>query len=120
MNMIVRQLGASLLLMISIVSSLQGRDTAARPASLAPRPQRCIALGAGIDSSFAVAQARKALSRPGVTLAPRLIQTVRDEGIELGLLISLVSTNPPSAVGGGGMVWVDLDTGCAIVLRRYE
>jgi hypothetical protein len=55
-----------------------------------------------------------------MTLEPNNIQPVRAEGIELGLLISLRVAAPPNLVGGGGLVWVDLETGCAIVLRRYE
>lgn len=82
--------------------------------------QKCTAVGRGVDSTFAVDQARRALASTGVTLAPRLIQPVRDQGIDLGLLISLAVTVPPNVVGGGGLVWVDLESGCAVVLRRYE
>ena len=80
----------------------------------------CSGAVSGVDSSFAIRQAKAALAMPGMTLEPRLIQPVRDEGIELGLLISLAVTQPRNTVGGGGLVWVDVETGCAIVLRRYE
>lgn len=113
----------SISLMLSVVSACQthsrGADVAT-PAMTQGVSHRCIALGAAVDSIFAVEQARRALAQPGVTLAPRQIQPVRDQGIELGLLISLAVTEPRNLVGGGGLVWVDLESGCAIVLRRYE
>lgn len=81
---------------------------------------RCIEAGGGVDSAFAVKQARRALSPSGTTFEPRVIQPIRDEGIEVGLIVSLASVQPRNVVGGGGLVWVDLESGCAIVLRRYE
>lgn len=85
----------------------------------APAGQSCIEAGRQVDSSFAVAQARRAVSQPGFSLEVSSLQAIRDQGVELGLLISLVADQPP-VVGGGGLVWVDIETGCAIVLRRYE
>ena len=113
----------SISLMILVVSGCQTQSKAAEdspPSTKQPADQRCTAAGGGVDSTFAIEQARRALSQPGVTLAPRLIQPVRDQGIELGLLISLAVTEPRNVVGGGGLAWVDLESGCAIVLRRYE
>lgn len=93
----------------------EGSATAQRPAS-----QGCVAVGGSVDSAFAMAQARRALGQSGPPLAAHLIQPIRDQGIELGLLISLIASEPSKVVGGGGLVWVDLESGCATVLRRYE
>lgn len=106
-------------LLVSVVSGCQPQREAAQ-ASFPTSSQRCVAAGTTVDSAFVVEQARRALSRSGETLAPRLIQPVRDQSIELGLLVSFAVADPPNVVGGGGMVWVDLESGCAIVLRRYE
>ncbi len=84
------------------------------------RTERCFGAGATLDSAEAVRRAAHALEGPGIILRPRTIQAVRDEGIEIGLLVGLAVAQPPNVAGGGGMVWVDLETGCALVLRRYE
>lgn len=85
-----------------------------------PSPTRCVQAGAGVDSAQAVLRAIRALEQPGETLIARQMQPVRDQGVELGLLVSLAVARPQNMVGGGGLVWVDLESGCAIVLRRYE
>jgi hypothetical protein len=81
--------------------------------------RQCAPAGRTIDSSFVAEQARSLLSRPGYSLRVDSFQTVSSRGVELGVLVSLVSSEPPVA-GGGGLAWVDIETGCAIVLRRYE
>lgn len=110
---------SSITLIVAIVSGCQNQS-GAEQSSTASMNQRCVAAGASVDSSFAVQQARQVLLQPGMALAPRLIQPVRDQGIELGLLISLAVTEPRNVVGGGGMAWGGFESGCAIVLRRYE
>ena len=55
-----------------------------------------------------------------MVLEPVSIQIIRGQGIEEGLVISMVVVVPPTTVKGGGLVWVDIETGCGIVLRRYE
>ena len=72
-----------------------------------------------VDSATAVQQARRAIAGANQQLDPTSIQIVSDHGIEVGLVISMIVTVPP-AIGGGGLVWIDTETGCAIVLRRYE
>ena len=77
----------------------------------------CVEAHGVVDSSFAVGQARGALEgRSSMTpgLSARAI-TVTEEG----LIISLV-VKEPRGTGGGGLVWVDGETGCAIILKRYE
>jgi hypothetical protein len=51
----------------------------------------------------------------GLTVASFTV--IKSTQLELGVVISLVSTQ---SVGGGGLVWVDLDTDCPIVLKGYE
>lgn len=68
-----------------------------------------------VDSAFAVAQARRALEGflpPVSSLVPSRVEFVRE-----GVLITLVREHP-QGTGGGGLVWVDGDNGCPIVLRR--
>jgi hypothetical protein len=67
-----------------------------------------------------VEQARRALSQPAYRLEPGAILPIQVEGVELGVVVSLTVAEPGNTVGGGGLVWVDIETGCSIVLRRYE
>lgn len=117
--MIIRRSGLGALLLLAVVAACRVRSGDAGRTESA-RTGRCASPGVNLDSAFAVGEARRILSQPGMTLEPNNIQPVRAEGIELGLLISLRVAAPPNLVGGGGLVWVDLETGCAIVLRRYE
>ena len=119
LDVISTRLCAGMALLVSVVSGCRRQPETARDLISIPS-QRCVSPGTTVDSAFVVEQARRALSQPGEMLAPRLIQPVRDQSIELGLLVSLEVANPPKVVGGGGLVWVDLESGCALVLRRYE
>jgi hypothetical protein len=40
--------------------------------------------------------------------------------LQEGLVMRLTAAEPAVTVGGGGLVWVDAETGCATVLARYE
>jgi hypothetical protein len=113
-----RLTGRSVILMMIGLSSC-GSQPSKQPEALPAPTQPCDRARGTVDRTFAVEQARRALSQPGVTLKVDSIQVVRGQGIELGLIISLLSETPP-VVGGGGLVWVDVETGCPIVLRRYE
>ena len=46
-------------------------------------------------------------------------QIIKTSTLEQGVIVSVVVARPP-VLGRGGLVWVDLETGCPIVLRRYE
>ena len=75
------------------------------------------------DSSFFVRQARRALGDSAAeesraTLRADSYQVIVVESLEQGVIVSLVSR--PPRLGGGGLVWVDIETRCPIVLRRYE
>lgn len=107
-----------LLIAAVLLGSCRTRGTMDATSPPAPA-RRCAPAGTRVDSSFVAEQARGVLSRPGYTLRVDSFQPVRASGIEVGVLISLVSSEPP-VVGGGGLVWVDVETGCPIVLRRYE
>lgn len=83
---------------------------AARTASWCREP------GRGVDSAFAVERARDALApQPPFILAPHSMDRVPE-----GLLVRMVVAEPVGTRGGGGLVWVDAETGCAVVLIRYE
>ena len=46
-------------------------------------------------------------------------QPIRINQVEMGVLISAVVGNA-SRLGGGGLVWVDVETACPIILKEYE
>jgi len=76
------------------------------------------------DSTFFARQAIGALSdsvtrRLGFELKVNDYQIIKTSTLEQGVIVSVVVARPP-VLGGGGLVWVDLETGCPIVLRRYE
>jgi hypothetical protein len=79
--------------------------------------QWCTVRGRNLDSVFAVDQAGGALKEPGKA---RVFRPVFIDRVKEGLLIRMVVAQPPGFLGGGGLVWIDAETGCAIVLIRYE
>ena len=80
----------------------------------------CRTAGRAVDSTYVVAQAQRVLMRQGYSLLPGSFQPIRIEGVEVGILVSLVPVSERPVIGVGGLVWVDVDTGCPVVLRRYE
>ena len=74
------------------------------------------------DSASFAKQAMKALydsAGGGDELTVDDFQVIRSRSISLGVIVSLVPKNPRT-IGGGGLVWVDAETFCPIVLRQYE
>ena len=74
------------------------------------------------DSAFVVAQAVRAIADSTKDSNPLKVddfQVIETASLKLGIIVSLVSANPRTR-GGGGLVWVDAETRCAIVLRIYE
>ena len=71
----------------------------------------CVPITESVDTTRAVRMAIGSLGPDHLT-----VHSVRV--IEEGFIISLVSAE--HLVGGGGLVWVDGENGCPIVLRRYE
>jgi len=77
-----------------------------------------------VDSTFLVKQATAALTdsvtkRLGIAFRVDDFQTIKTASLEQGVIISLVVARP-IVIGGGGLVWVDAETACATVLKRYE
>src|SRR5258708_5674356 len=98
---------------------LQGQSRASTPS-----PGWCISPGHTLDSTFVVHQAIGALSdsvsqRQGFEFKVDQFQVIKTRTLEQGAIVSLAVARP-TVVGGGGLVWGDLETGGAIVLRRYE
>jgi len=107
---------ASLLLFVPCLCSVSCK-TERPPARFSPPLGKwCVAQSQRVDSSFAVAQATDALAGQYLSggYKPLRIERVRD-----GMLLSLVPERP-QGTGGGGLIWVDGETGCAMVLKRYE
>ena len=74
------------------------------------------------DSAFVVARAVRAIAdstRNSNPLKVDDIQVIKTASLKQGIIVSLVSANPRT-LGGGGLVWIDAETFCAIVLRLYE
>src|SRR5574342_267193 len=85
-------------------------------------PGWCIDPGHAPDSSFIVRQAIAVLSdsvtkRAGFVLKVADYQVIKTESLEQGVIVSVVVSSP-SVLGGGGLVWVDVETGCPILLRH--
>ena len=74
------------------------------------------------DSAFIVSRAIKAVTdSAGSRIALKVddFQVIKTASLEQGVLVSLVAANPHTR-GGGGLVWVDAETLCPIILRLYE
>ncbi len=91
-----------------------------RPTSI--RPDWCVAEGSTVDSVFVVAQALSVLEDTLLPLRPYSVRRVEEHIGSLslleGFLVSLMPTRPMG--GGGGLVWVDSETGCPILIKAYE
>ncbi len=70
-----------------------------------------------VDRAYAIGQARRALE--GFLPSTSALELSSLDSLRQGMLISLVPAHP-QGTGGGGLVWVDGDNGCPIILRRYE
>ena len=87
----------------------------------------CVQPSLTVDSTLAVAQAaralgsmskvraavRSALGETTEVLVPHSFTRLQD-----GFVVGLVPKG--NGLGGGGLVWVDAETGCAIPLKAYE
>lgn len=104
---------------MSLAYGCTRRESRGDAAAVAPEG-RCVSAGQVIDSTFLRAQAVRAMSRTGRGLQVEAVQPVQIQGLELGVLVSLVPPPAPNMpAGGGGLVWVDSETGCAMVLKHY-
>ena len=87
-------------------------------------PSWCTERGRNVDSTFLIKQATAALTdsvtkRLGIVFRVDDFQLIKTASLEQGVIISLVLARP-IVRGGGGLVWVDTETACATVLKRYE
>lgn len=83
-----------------------------------PSPQRqCAAAREPKDSSYAVAVASRALRDRGSVGDLRISSFERRQD---GFLITLENVSPEHRFGGSGLLWVDGESGCAILLHAYE
>jgi len=87
------------------------------------RPHWCTPSARKADSTYIVSQATKVIMDSAGTLAAPFrvddYHVIKTASLEQGVIVSLVPTNPHTR-GGGGLVWVDAETFCPIVLRFYE
>lgn len=91
-------------------------------------PRQCNPVGGVVDSVIAVAQARRILESSLVPLRPQSVEPVvavvaKDSSsafrLNEGFLVRLVAASK-NVLGGGGLVWVDGETACPILLIRYQ
>ena len=84
------------------------------------RPYDCSA-GRLIDSAYVVRAAAEAIAGPegADALAPYTYESVTAQGLLEGILVRL-APRARSTRGGGGLAFVDVESGCAVALRRYE
>ena len=76
--------------------------------------------GRTVDSAYVVRAAAQAIARTerAGMLLPHTYEAVISPGpIEEGVLVRLLV---PGQVGGGGLAFVDIESGCAIALKLYE
>lgn len=92
------------------------------PASAGAPARRCAATGRAIDSALIVEQARAALAKGSdLRLSPDSVIHIHSrQSLYEGTIVRMLVSDPQSTRGGGGLVWVDGETGCAIVLLHYE
>ena len=68
-----------------------------------------------VDSTTAVSRAREVLGGEGPGLQVGSFRTIDRQGF----IISLYSPSP-ERLGGGGLVWIDRQVTCNVLLVRYE
>jgi hypothetical protein len=92
-------------------------QTSSQQSSGNSSPGWCTVRRQSVDSSLAIEQARAALM--GNYRVPELKP---DSFAKLfdGYVVRMMAAEPAKTVGGGGVVWIDGETGCANVLLRYE
>jgi hypothetical protein len=81
------------------------------------RPAACSA-GRTIDSVYVVGAARGALGGDSTLVALSYDRVTAPGPTEEGVLVRMVSRG--SRLGGGGLAFVDGESGCALALRLYE
>jgi len=106
------------------MAGCHGAGDVPKPQRVPIRPDWCVAANERADSAFAVKQALTVLEDSLVPLKPASVHTAGQQSlldgfpIFEGYLVTLLPMRP--MLGGGGLVWVDGETGCPILLKRYE
>ena len=105
--------------LLIMLLAVQSQTDCARGVGNAPAPARggsqwCVQRNATVDSAVAVEQAIRFLSSR--SSEPLKLGSIRH--VDEGFLVSLVPAR--LIAGGGGLVWVDGETGCPILLIRGE
>lgn len=103
---------------VTVVSQAAPRSTIEGPN--ASPVLRCELAGTKVNGFIAEIQARGALSTGPFDPTPFETYSVKE--IDGGFLVSLGPSQRAAVLtlGGGGLVWVDSETGCVSVLRQYE
>jgi len=117
----VQAMRATLLLILTALLFLPAAGLG-QARSRPPAPRWCTDATQKGDSAFIVSRAIKAVAdsaRNRIALKVDDFQVIRTASLEQGVIVSLVAANP-HARGGGGLVWVDTETLCPIILRLYE
>ncbi len=87
------------------------------------QPLWCISRGEVVDSAFMANAALRLLGsgEHGTRLKVEMFEFVPHAAPQpVGAVVSLVVDSQQPPLGGGGLVWVDAETGCAIHLKTYE
>jgi hypothetical protein len=90
------------------------RQSGNTPSHQSTAGQWCVGSNTVVDSAFVIDQATHAI--PGT--APSSLKPSGIREVEEGFLVSVVHVRP--TLGGGGLVWVNRESGCPIVLIHYE
>ena len=99
------------------------RDNGAQAPAIAFSRQGAGACSNGqtIDSAFIARKATEVFTSGHVSidLAVHSYEPVGSAGVEEGVLVRLIPRGGRQ-LGGGGLAYVDVQSGCAIALRSYE
>lgn len=114
--------------MIVVMAIAAGACLHQRQAVAGPRPAPepwCTVPGRALDRTFIIDQARAALMKEGalghMELSPdSVIPIFSRHDVYEGSIVRMLVSEPRGIWGGGGLVWVQAETGCAVVLTRYE
>lgn len=108
--------------LLALADSTSARDD--HEEMIVPQRASCRQPGLKIDSVWVEQVGRRALDSAQTLRAPLVLEELRwvrtRSGLEEGALARFVSSNRTVSSGFGGLVWVDVESGCALVLRRYE
>lgn len=103
--------------LVLVPLTVSHRNTTSTQDHAAQSTKQCVSTTLAVDSAFAVRAASSVLQEKD-SLGP--FKPTKITALEEGYVVSLVVAKTPPPLGGGGLVWVDGESGCAIILRLYE